>query len=95
MELEQVEISVTLPRTLWEELGQQAKTEHEQEVSLLIRAIEQFLGHQTTRTNRFKNGVAMPNRTSGKTRAMGKYAHVAGSTAQFMSQKQNDIQNER
>ena len=43
MTTENVEISVTLPRALWEQLLQWAQTEHETETTLLTRAIEQFL----------------------------------------------------
>jgi predicted transcriptional regulator len=41
--MEKVEVSVTLPRMLWERLLQWAQTEHENETTLLTRAIEQFL----------------------------------------------------
>ncbi len=43
MTMENVEVSVTLPRMLWEQLLQRAQTEHENETTLLTRAIEQFL----------------------------------------------------
>jgi hypothetical protein len=43
MTMENVKISVTLPRVLWEQLLSRAQTEQENETTLLIRAIEQFL----------------------------------------------------
>ncbi len=43
MTMENVEVSVTLPRVLWEQLLQWAQTERENETALLTRAIEQFL----------------------------------------------------
>ena len=43
MTMEKVEVSVTLPRMLWEQLLQWAQAEHENETILLTRAIEQFL----------------------------------------------------
>jgi hypothetical protein len=47
--MENVEISVTLPRVLWEQLLSRAKTEQENETTLLVRAIEQFLREEATR----------------------------------------------
>jgi len=49
MTMENVEISVTLPRVLWEQLLSRAKTEQENETTLLVRAIEQFLREEATR----------------------------------------------
>ena len=43
MTMEKIEVSVILPRMLWEQLLQWAQTEHENETTLLTRAIEQFL----------------------------------------------------
>jgi hypothetical protein len=43
MTIENVEVSVTLPRVLWEQLLQWAQSEQENETTLLTRAIEQFL----------------------------------------------------
>jgi len=43
MTAETVEVSVALPRTLWEQLLWRAQTDKEDETALLIRAIEQFL----------------------------------------------------
>lgn len=43
MTMENVEVSVKLPRVLWEQLLQWAQIEHENETTLLTRAIEQFL----------------------------------------------------
>ena len=43
MTVEKVEVSVTLPRALWEQLLWRAQTEKEDETVLLIRAIEQLL----------------------------------------------------
>lgn len=48
MKTERVEVSVVLPRNLWEELQDRAQVEHEDEMALLIRAIEQFLQQQPT-----------------------------------------------
>lgn len=49
MTTENVEISVKLPRDLWEQLVQRAQTEHENETILLTRAIEQFLRQEADR----------------------------------------------
>lgn len=43
MTMENIEVSVKLPRALWEQLLQWAQTEQENEATLLTRAIEQFL----------------------------------------------------
>jgi hypothetical protein len=43
MTVENVEVSVKLPRVLWEQLLQWAQIEHEDETTLLTRAIEQLL----------------------------------------------------
>ena len=40
---ENVELSLTLPRVLWEQLHHQAQVVHADETSLLIQALEQFL----------------------------------------------------
>lgn len=45
MRSEKIEVAVTLPRELWEELLWRAQTDQEHETDLLVRAIEQFL-HQ-------------------------------------------------
>jgi hypothetical protein len=45
--MEKVEISVALPRVLWEQLLWRAQTEKEDETTLLVRAIEQFLRQET------------------------------------------------
>ena len=47
--MENIEISITLPRSLWEQLLQQAQTEQENETTLLIRAIEQLLRQEATK----------------------------------------------
>lgn len=47
MTVEKIEISVTLPRLLWEQVMQWAQTEHENEATLLTRAIEQFLQQES------------------------------------------------
>ena len=48
MTVEKVEISVTLPRVLWEQLLWRAQAEQEDEKTLFIRAIEQFLQQEAT-----------------------------------------------
>ena len=48
MTRERVEVSITLPRTLWEEFLGRVQSEHADETTLLIRAIEQFLHQQAT-----------------------------------------------
>ena len=40
---ENIEISLTLPRALWEQLHHQAQTTHADEATLLIHVLEQFL----------------------------------------------------
>ncbi|RME76968.1 MAG: hypothetical protein D6784_04695 [Chloroflexi bacterium] len=49
MTRENVEVSVTLPRVLWEQLLQWAQMEKEDQTALLIRAIEQFLQQEANR----------------------------------------------
>lgn len=48
MSMEKVEVPVTLPRLLWEQLLWRAQTEKEDETTLLIRAIEQFLRQEAS-----------------------------------------------
>ena len=43
MTIENIEVTVTLPRVLWEQLLQWAQSEQENETTLLTRAIEQYL----------------------------------------------------
>jgi len=50
MSAKEVEISLVLPSDLWKQLQGQAQTARENETTLLIRAIEQFLQQETTRT---------------------------------------------
>lgn len=50
MAIESVEVSVKLPRVLWEQLLQWAQTEHENETALVTRAIEQFLRQEADRS---------------------------------------------
>lgn len=45
---EKVDVAVTLPRVLWEALLGRAQSEHKDETTLLVRAIEQFLQQATT-----------------------------------------------
>lgn len=52
MAIEQVEVSVVLPRALWEQLQRQAQTEQADEVTLLTRAVEQFLRQEATKSAR-------------------------------------------
>lgn len=40
---EKIDVAVTLPRNLWDALLGRAQTEHEDETTLLVRAIERFL----------------------------------------------------
>ena len=49
MTVEKVELSLALPRDLWEQLLWRAQTERENETDLLIRAIEQFLQQEGVR----------------------------------------------
>ena len=49
MTVEKVEVSVVLPRELWEQLLWRAQTEQKDEITLLVRAIEQFLQRETAR----------------------------------------------
>lgn len=95
MNIENVEVAITLPRTLWEELSQQAKMEQSQEARLLIRAIEQFLGHKSTlpETKHKASGDLAKQRQQKKS-SMGKYAHIPGNTEAFMAMKQHDIDSE-
>lgn len=44
---EKIDVAVRLPRTLWDALIGRAQTEHEDETTLLVRAIEQFLQQAT------------------------------------------------
>ena len=49
MTVENIEISVMLPRLLWEQLLSRAKTEDENESTLLVQAIEKFLREETSK----------------------------------------------
>jgi hypothetical protein len=49
MTTEKIEVSVVLPRHLWERLLWQAQTEQEDETTLLTRAVEQFLQQKAAR----------------------------------------------
>jgi len=49
MSSEKIEVAVTLPRELWEELLWRAQAEQEHETDLLVRAIEQFLHQAASR----------------------------------------------
>lgn len=49
MTVEKVQISLVLPRDLWEQLLGRAQAEQKDETTLLIRAIEQFLQQEATR----------------------------------------------
>jgi len=48
--MERVEVSVTLPRTLWEQLLWQAQSEKKDETTMLICAIEQFLRQEAPKS---------------------------------------------
>ncbi len=52
MTVDKVEVSVRLPRLLWEQVRQWAKTEQADEATLLTRAIEQFLRQEEDRLTR-------------------------------------------
>jgi hypothetical protein len=52
MAIEKVQISLVLPRDLWEQLLGRAQAEQKDETSLMIRAIEQFLQHEAARIAR-------------------------------------------
>jgi hypothetical protein len=52
MATREIEVSIVLPVDLWEQLQGRAETEKENETSLLIRAIEQFLHQESTRAAR-------------------------------------------
>ncbi len=45
---EEIDVAVTLPRVLWEALQGRAQSEHKDETTLLVRAIEQLLEQTTT-----------------------------------------------
>lgn len=49
MTVEKVQVSLTLPRDLWEQLLGRAQIEQKDETTLTIRAIGQFLQQETTR----------------------------------------------
>jgi hypothetical protein len=49
MTTEKVEVSLVLPRDLWEQLLERAQTGQEDETALMIRAIDQFLQQEATR----------------------------------------------
>ncbi len=49
MTMESVEVSVTLPRMLGEQLLQRTQSKQENETTLLTRAIEQFLSREATK----------------------------------------------
>lgn len=44
----EIDVAVTLPRLLWEALQDRAQSEHKDETTLLVRAIEQLLEQTTT-----------------------------------------------
>lgn len=52
MTVEKVQVSLVLPRDLWEQLLGRAQAEQKDETSLMIRAIEQFLQQEATRIAR-------------------------------------------
>lgn len=54
---EQVELQVAVPRTMWEVLHHRAQTEHADETTLLLRALEQFL-HQSKNQQNLKDQLA-------------------------------------
>ena len=93
-----IQLSVELPLVLWEEMQQQAKTEQEQETTLLVRAVEQFLHHNTSKT-KVQNGKQqshslVPHKNERQTSALGKYAYVSGTVAEFLATKQAEIDHE-
>jgi len=49
MTVDNVKVSVSLPRALWEQLLWQAQTEQKDKTTLLVRAIEQFLRQEAAR----------------------------------------------
>lgn len=49
MTVEKVQISLVLPRDLWEQLRGQAQAEQKDETTLMVRAIEQFLQQEAAR----------------------------------------------
>ncbi len=52
MTVEKVQISLVLPRDLWEQLLGRAQAEQKDETTLMTRAIEQFLQQEATRIAR-------------------------------------------
>jgi hypothetical protein len=52
MTVEKVQVSLVLPRDLWEQLLGRAQAEQKDETSLMIRAIEQLLQPEATRIAR-------------------------------------------
>jgi hypothetical protein len=52
MTVEKVQVSLVLPRDLWEQLLGRAQAEQKDETSLMIRVIEQFLQQEATRIAR-------------------------------------------
>ena len=49
MTVEKVQVSLVLPRDLWEQLLGRAQAEQKDETTLLIRAIEQFLQQEAAK----------------------------------------------
>jgi hypothetical protein len=49
MTVEKVQVSLVLPRDLWEQLLGRAQAEQKDETTLMIRAIEQFLHQEVAR----------------------------------------------
>lgn len=98
MNTENVEMSVLLPRNLWEQLHGYAQMEQVEETSLLIRAVEQFLQQEimSMEVINGQNGVhtRATQQEPRKTSAMGKYAHIPGTTEEFMQAKQAEIEYE-
>lgn len=47
---EQIEVSLAFPRTLWEQLLWQAQTTEVEEAALLIRAVEEYLQREATKS---------------------------------------------
>jgi len=50
MSVHDAEVSIALPRDLWEQLLGQTHTSQQEGITLLIRIIEQFLQQEATRT---------------------------------------------
>lgn len=50
MAMENIEVSVTLPRTLWEQMLLWAQTEQKNETILLVHAVERFLKQESAKS---------------------------------------------